>query len=51
MSQSAGCHVHQELEVLEKVDSNDVKLYICKEESPGIAVAPKNDGQLPLTPA
>ena len=37
--------------MLEEVDSNDVKLNICKEESPGVVVAAKNDGQPPLTPA
>ena len=37
--------------MLEEVDSNDVKLNICKEESPGVAVAAENDRQPPLTPA
>ena len=51
LPQFAGCHVYQELEMSEEVDSNDVKLNICKEESPGVAVAAENDGQPPLTPA
>ena len=51
MPQFASCQVYQELEMLEEVDSNDVKLNICKEESPGVAVAAENDRQPPLTPA
>ena len=35
--------------MLKEVDSNDVKLNICKEESPGVAVAAENDGQPPKT--
>ena len=37
--QSVGRHIHQQLEVLEKIHSNDVELHISKEESPGVMVA------------
>ena len=42
-SQTVGRHVHQQLEVLEKIYSNDVELHISKEEGPGVTVATERD--------